>query len=120
MPGSHDSGTYGMTIDHCVSEGTDGFGWFVGIGGAISWGTTQKLDLVGQLNAGARFFDIRLCVDQKGTTPRFNHGRYLAGIFGTEEISALVDWLIAHPSEIVVVKLGVTGYPGYSLAGGLQ
>lgn len=82
LPGSHDSGTYNITIDSEYSP--DGF-YFVDelnilksttLANKIfaNWSKTQPLKVRQQLEQGIRYFDIRLCA--RGSSVYICHGKY--------------------------------------------
>lgn len=103
IPGTHDSGMY-----YCDD-------W------TSSYAITQNTDVAGQLEAGARIFDIRLRYSGNNTA-MICHGpgsalRYDAQIPAATEddedtyyyyetvLKQIADFLIAHPSETVIITV---------------
>lgn len=66
LPGSHDSGT---AVSINPSKGS-----------TLCNTQTQSLDILGQLNAGVRFFDFRPCYPASGGEPYLTHFRTIAGV----------------------------------------
>jgi 1-phosphatidylinositol phosphodiesterase len=94
IPGTHDTGTF-----HGVFSGDVGG---VPTGDLVS---TQSLDLLKQLNAGIRAWDIRLKVDS-GTTLSLYHGPFpLSLTFETNVMAAATQFLAANPTETLVMRV---------------
>lgn len=93
MPGSHDAGM--SQADHC------------GAGGDLNPGIsrTQELNIQGQLEAGSRYFDIRVDYDHRELVTYHRTGD--SGCNG-EPLSAVLDQSVAfvrsHPSETFILK----------------
>ncbi|MFB7037465.1 hypothetical protein [Streptomyces sp. NPDC056294] len=119
MPGSHDSGSWSITRNSGMcpyGESADVARKWPAL--AASMSRTQSGSLTRQLEAGARYFDLRLCkVDGAWYT---YHGGPRGGLFfdrtapdGTVtrgEVGEVADWIARHPREIVTVKL-ITAAP---------
>ncbi|WP_158708716.1 hypothetical protein [Streptomyces bikiniensis] len=119
MPGSHDSGSWSIT----KNSGTCPYGESADVARkwpalAASMSRTQSGSLTRQLEAGARYFDLRLCkVDGAWYT---YHGGPRGGLFfdrtapdGTVtrgEAGEIAAWVARHPRELVTVKL-ITAAP---------
>jgi len=89
IPGTHDSGTYNM-------------GRFDDEMGAV----TQDYNLLGQLLAGARYLDLRLCHDDNGTVV-IQHG-VLNGEAFEPMLHDIALFLSVVPTEFLILDLSVT------------
>ncbi|MFK0230819.1 hypothetical protein ACIQUL_34165 [Streptomyces sp. NPDC090303] len=121
MPGSHDSGSWSITKNSGMcpyGESADVARKWPALASSMS--RTQSGSLTRQLDAGARYFDLRLCkVDGAWYT---YHGGPRGGLFfdrtasdGTVtrgEVHEIADWIARHPAELVTVKLITAGPPG--------
>lgn len=93
MPGSHDAGM--SQTDH------------PGAGGDLNPGIskTQKLNILGQLEAGSRYFDIRVDYDHRELVTYHRTGN--SGCNG-QPLSAVLDqsveFIQSHPSETFILK----------------
>jgi|RhiMethySRZTD1v2_1073278.scaffolds.fasta_scaffold35584_5 1-phosphatidylinositol phosphodiesterase len=97
MPGSHDAGMY-VTHDYPL-------------GGGGAWAKTQNLAMLQQLQAGARYFDIRICT-HNGVLTTY-HGDTGYGAYGAtlDEMLADVRSFLSSPSgsgEVVILKFSHT------------
>jgi 1-phosphatidylinositol phosphodiesterase len=105
MPGSHDAGMSVVQGKRAV-----GFGWAVPDASII----TQDLDIAGQLNAGTRFFDIRVYNWGKihgelytGHFAEAKKGKATAGGYGQkldEVLTQVKGFLDTNDSETVILK----------------
>jgi len=95
IPGSHDSTTYSLTL--------------------VSLAQTQSVDLIGQLNAGARQFDIRVRY-WDGSVPNSppegwyaNHGTISGDLTLNHIFNDLATWAneADHGQEIIMVNLTI-------------
>lgn len=99
MPGSHDAGV--SDVHHANKN----MGFFVGANGYIC----QAHDIAGQLDAGARFFDIRF--DMKNGVPTTVHETAGSGGWGESAASvfaAINAHLLANNQEFVIVRVSHT------------
>ncbi|MEU9256529.1 hypothetical protein AB0D66_32630 [Streptomyces sp. NPDC048270] len=114
MPGSHDSGSWSITKDSGIcpyGETADVAGRWPALAASVS--RNQSGSIVRQLDAGARYLDLRLCkVDGAWYTyhggPRgglFFATRSAAGTAVHGEAEAIAAWIARHPREIVFIKL---------------
>ena len=72
---------------------------------------TQSTDISAQLQQGIRAFDIRL--KKKNGKLGVFHSRAFQGIYWEDDVlSAFIDFLQAHPSEILIVSLKREGGTG--------
>lgn len=96
MPGSHDAGM-GETRN-CFPD--------IGITGGVS--RTQKHTMRGQLNHGARYFDIRVDYDRGRLVSYHRDGPDsplgCSGQYIDDILSAVEGFLKDHPSETVILK----------------
>ncbi|CAG2101825.1 unnamed protein product [Medioppia subpectinata] len=84
IPGSHDSGSYGLSVDLGVSPDRPDLqrNIFVRLFKCFSlptihrWTKTQSLDITGQLAAGIRYIDIRTASKVDDNNLYFCHGLY--------------------------------------------
>ncbi|MGI9277099.1 MAG: phosphatidylinositol-specific phospholipase C domain-containing protein [Endozoicomonas sp.] len=90
MIGSHDSATHSLR------------------GPGKSWAITQSRGIGDQLNAGARYFDIRITRDRKGEFI-VHHGPIHGCSSKSEVITPLRQFLQEHPNEMVLIKLQFSG-----------
>ncbi|MGW0412538.1 hypothetical protein ACWDZX_14740 [Streptomyces collinus] len=114
MPGSHDSGSWSIPADPglCTS------GWSYQVASldhrlAASISRAQSDSLTAQLDEGARYLDLRLCLE--GGQWRTFHGAPMGDVFfdaATGEAAALGRWIDAHPSEVVVINLSTAAPAG--------
>ncbi|MCU0117370.1 hypothetical protein N8H74_03815 [Pseudomonas sp. B2M1-30] len=97
LPGSHDAGMY-ETHDYPL-------------GGGGEWAKTQSLSTLGQLQAGSRYFDIRVC--WRGDELSTYHGTTGYGAYGASLSSILEDVQTflnsdAGKDEVVILKFSHT------------
>lgn len=115
IPGTHDSGTYGLisTYDRPVEDvfAPDAEDPIVRTGGFVhladKWGKAQAKSITDQLNEGMRYIDLRPCKEKNGTI-RICHALYgpkLGDLL--DEVRAFAD---AHPKEVVLLSVG--GFAG--------
>lgn len=71
LPGAHDAGAYGFNRKSKVVDLPEFIGevrkvvkWLPGDGFLTKWSKTQKLTISDQLNAGVRYFDLRVSQDE--------------------------------------------------------
>ncbi|XP_050310327.1 PI-PLC X domain-containing protein 3-like [Anthonomus grandis grandis] len=106
IPGSHDSFTVDITKDSDVSpDGEDILKKldFLTIVRTImaNWSKTQGYNVLEQLKAGIRFFDLRLCRNYKDDKLYFCHSMYSTEV--TAVLSDMVSFLESHPKEVVIL-----------------
>ncbi|KAJ3607866.1 hypothetical protein NHX12_024917, partial [Muraenolepis orangiensis] len=108
IPGSHDTMGYDLDLDSSIVEPDS----LVPLSNMYcvrklirDWATTQELNVCEQLDAGLRFFDLRVARKPDETNPTrlyFYHGLYthsdtVLGMFN--------DWAGCHPKEFLVLAL---------------
>ncbi len=97
IPGSHDTGTYGLTGSDHDYAGTQN--------------TTE--DITAALNQGIRQFDIRVkwvCQGQAGCDFFARHGDYISGgLRFSQELDQVEKWTLApgHEKEIILLNLSI-------------
>eukprot|EP00584_Thalassiosira_punctigera_P003686 CAMPEP_0172536088 /NCGR_PEP_ID=MMETSP1067-20121228/7904_1 /TAXON_ID=265564 ORGANISM="Thalassiosira punctigera, Strain Tpunct2005C2" /NCGR_SAMPLE_ID=MMETSP1067 /ASSEMBLY_ACC=CAM_ASM_000444 /LENGTH=643 /DNA_ID=CAMNT_0013321097 /DNA_START=198 /DNA_END=2129 /DNA_ORIENTATION=+ len=99
IPGTHNSGAYEVT--GLWDEGWNK-GYIIPSLVAEPWAITQETTILGQLNLGARWLDLRLRFDDHGVLHTAH--TYLMAPFGTV-MDDVVTFTQRHPSEVVIVKL---------------
>ncbi|MFE0510887.1 hypothetical protein [Streptomyces sp. NPDC058964] len=118
MPGSHDSGSWNIPADPVLCTS----GWSYNVASldprlAASISRAQSSSLTGQLDEGARYLDLRLCL-QDGQWRTF-HGAPMGGPFfddGSGEASSVKRWIDAHPSEVVLIDVSAAAPAGTDLS----
>ncbi|MET9596270.1 hypothetical protein [Streptomyces sp. NPDC006459] len=120
MPGSHDSGSWSITRDSGVCSHGDQAGLanrFPSIAASLS--RTQSGTIVDQLNAGARYFDLRLC-KQGGRWFTYHGGPMGSQFFDAPdgrggvvrgEVNGIAEWIRSHPQEVVIIRLSTAAAP---------
>ncbi|KAJ8260743.1 hypothetical protein COCON_G00164660 [Conger conger] len=108
IPGSHDS--FSFHVDEASPVGPeqpDGVQSFVSVFGTVAkklmrkWLATQSMDFSAQLEAGVRFFDLRISTKPRDPQNQlyFAHGLFSATVReGLEQVSA---FLASHAREVV-------------------
>jgi len=138
LPGAHDAGTYDLTQVNTLCATTAGvaalastiLSWIPGAtivlglaalqlkGVVVGEAVTQKDNAVTMLDLGCRYFDFRpgyAPSEIKTIVPDLYHihnvvpGKTYQGF-----LQDVMTWLIANPSEIVVVSLGTAGFYDHS------
>lgn len=96
LPGSHDAGL-GQTR-HCNPQG---------LGQALS--RTQLHSILGQLNHGARYFDIRVDYDKERLVTYHRTDAYgCSGEYVDSVLASVNAFLTSNPSETVILKFSHT------------
>ncbi len=112
LPGAHDAGTFAITVSNStgISLGdSDGLSSpdnkkvkrFLSFGSVFSdWAKTQERTTAEMLQDGIRYFDIRVCVDNKGVLMTC-HGLYGASVASMlDDVKAFTD---KNPRELVLL-----------------
>jgi len=108
MPGSHDSGTYGIDDQSFITP--DAPSEYIDLVSiyAKGWSKTQEADVSAQLSKGIRYFDLRICgADYKGNPTAIVtcHG------FSGEPLDSVLNQISAflsqpqHSKEIVILDI---------------
>ncbi|MCX2934676.1 Ig-like domain-containing protein [Mycobacterium sp. CVI_P3] len=111
IPGSHDSGSYGIVASApWALTGISDFGVLAQLPPLIeqyivkpiaaAWSKTQSEDILGQLNEGVRYLDLRLSNEPDGNI-YIEHG--LRGPSIDVVLQDIADFAYAHPQEVIVV-----------------
>ena len=82
LPGTHDSAAHGSIWPYV---------------------STQTMDMLQQLNAGIRYFDLRCGL--RNNTLQMVHGRALLGQSLEALLTVMYDWLDKHSSEGLIVQI---------------
>ncbi|CAL1542477.1 unnamed protein product [Lymnaea stagnalis] len=108
IPGSHNSGTFNLDASGGLSPGTSADvinlvnNPTVGPlakGVVHRWSVCQSLDFIKQLNAGVRYFDLRVATKDASEDLYFVH--QLFGLKVTELTESIVKFLQEHPHEVI-------------------
>ncbi|KAJ7502630.1 PLC-like phosphodiesterase [Mycena galericulata] len=102
LPGTHDAATW----DYSAARQTELIKYTGPIPSAVFF-RCQERSLVQALNDGIRVFDLRLGYNPGDDTIGFYHGVAMLGPTTTlqDVLYGLYDWLIAHPSEAILVSI---------------
>ncbi|XP_076257580.1 PI-PLC X domain-containing protein 3-like [Rhynchophorus ferrugineus] len=106
IPGTHDSFTSDITKDSEVSpDGEDilkQLEWLSIVKVVMAnWSKTQAYDVTAQLQAGIRFFDLRVCNNTADNTLYFCHGLYSTDVQSV--LNDMSSYLSEHPNEVVIL-----------------
>ena len=113
IPGTHDSGSYGITPSSAWAlTGKDQFGFLTELPGflqdlivkpiAAGWGKTQSKDLYEQFTDGIRYVDLRLTNEPDGQI-YLEHG--LRSVLFDEVVDDIAAFATAHPKEVLVIYI---------------
>ncbi|XP_072540488.1 PI-PLC X domain-containing protein 1 isoform X2 [Salminus brasiliensis] len=111
IPGSHDAMSYCLDITSpLVRSESDALRLLDGVFYCFTrpviykWATTQVKDIVEQLQAGIRYFDLRIAHRPNDTSDDlyFTHVIYTQ-LTVVETLQAVAAWLSDHPKEIVIL-----------------
>ncbi|XP_015250082.1 PREDICTED: PI-PLC X domain-containing protein 1-like [Cyprinodon variegatus] len=110
IPGSHDSMSYDLDVHSRIIEpnALRRFSRIYCVRKIIhTWAATQEVNMTEQLNAGVRYFDLRIGRKPNDTDPTrlyFHHGLYTHTDVETilQEINT---WAESHPKEILILSL---------------
>ncbi|MBU3707032.1 MAG: phosphatidylinositol-specific phospholipase C domain-containing protein [Mycobacterium sp.] len=113
IPGTHDSGSYGVTPSSpWALTGIDQFGVLTELPGflqdlivrpiAAGWGKTQSKDLYEQFSDGIRYVDLRLTNEPDGQI-YLEHG--LRSVLADEVVDDIAAFATEHPRELLVVYI---------------
>ncbi|KAK0140181.1 PI-PLC X domain-containing protein 1 [Merluccius polli] len=110
IPGSHDSMGYDLDMDSSIVEPDSLVHWshLHWVRSLVrDWATTQEVNIIQQLDAGVRYFDLRVARKLNDTNPTrlyFYHGLYTHSDVETV-LGMFNDWAERHPKEILVLAL---------------
>nr|XP_019938521.1 PREDICTED: PI-PLC X domain-containing protein 1-like isoform X1 [Paralichthys olivaceus] len=116
IPGSHDSMTYDLDVSSSIIE-PDNLKGLSKICCARrivrKWAVTQEESITKQLDAGVRYFDLRIARKPDDTEPTrlyFYHG--LCTRTDVETVLRMIhDWAEKHPKEILILALSHFKFP---------
>ncbi|XP_035001986.1 PI-PLC X domain-containing protein 1 [Hippoglossus stenolepis] len=110
IPGSHDSMTYDLDINSSIIEPDNLKGLskiYCARRIVHRWAVTQEESITKQLDAGVRYFDLRIARKPNDTDPTrlyFYHG--LCTRTDVETVLRMIhDWAEKHPKEILILAL---------------
>lgn len=107
IPGSHDALAYSLDMDSPVLE-PDSLKTMDNMFSAFlrpivkKWGTAQDKTVSDQLNAGTRYFDLRVAGKPESSDFFFYHGLYTTTTV-KEAMAELEKWLGQHSKEVVIL-----------------
>uniref|UniRef100_A0A667YQW1 Phosphatidylinositol-specific phospholipase C X domain-containing protein n=1 Tax=Myripristis murdjan TaxID=586833 RepID=A0A667YQW1_9TELE len=108
IPGSHDAMSYDLDIKSSIME-PDQLICFSSLAcvrqKVYNWSVTQEVNITEQLDAGIRYFDLRIARKPNDSDPTrlyFAHGLYTRTDTVLKEIK---DWAKGHPKEILILAL---------------
>lgn len=110
IPGSHDSMSYDLDVNSSIVEPDNlkKFSWICCVRKMIRrWAMTQNETIVKQLDAGVRYFDLRIARkprDSNSTRLYFHHGLYTNSDVETV-LRMINDWAERHPTEVIILAL---------------
>ncbi|XP_053492441.1 PI-PLC X domain-containing protein 1 [Ictalurus furcatus] len=111
IPGSHDAMSYCLDLTSpLLRSESDSFRLLDRVFYCVTrpiiykWATTQVINIVEQLQAGVRYFDLRIARKQNDTSHDlyFTHVIYTHVTVG-DTLSTVATWLSAHPKEVVIL-----------------
>ncbi|KAF7204884.1 PI-PLC X domain-containing protein 1 [Nothobranchius furzeri] len=110
IPGSHDSMSYDLDINSSIikPEVLRRFSRICFVRRIVRrWAMTQEVTITEQLNAGVRYFDLRIARKHNDSNPTrlyFHHG--LLTRTDVETVLREIDaWASRHPKEVIIVSL---------------
>ncbi|XP_060951575.1 PI-PLC X domain-containing protein 1-like [Limanda limanda] len=110
IPGSHDSMSYDLDINSSIIEPVNLKGLskiYLARRIVHRWAVTQEESITKQLDAGVRYFDLRIARKSNDTDPTrlyFYHG--LRTRTDVETVLEMIhDWSVEHPKEILILAL---------------
>ncbi|XP_059181305.1 PI-PLC X domain-containing protein 1-like [Centropristis striata] len=110
IPGSHDSMSYDLDINSSIIEPDQlkRLSWSYCARYIVrKWSITQEETIAKQLDAGVRYFDLRIARKANDTNPTrlyFYHGLYT--LTDVETVFRVInDWAGKHPKEILILAL---------------
>lgn len=106
IPGSHDSFTSDITRNSEVSpDGQEILKILEKLAIAklviSNWSKTQAFNAVEQLQAGIRYFDLRICRDSDDNNIHFCHGMYSTDVKSV--LNDMLSFLKQHTQEVVIL-----------------
>nr|XP_024655477.1 PI-PLC X domain-containing protein 1-like [Maylandia zebra] len=108
IPGSHDSVSYDLDASSAIIEPDNlkRFSWIYCLRRIVrTWGMTQEYNITMQLEAGVRYFDLRIARkrnDHHPTRLYFYHGLYTSTDVETV-LGEIHAWTVAHPKEVIIL-----------------
>ncbi|XP_071399519.1 PI-PLC X domain-containing protein 1-like [Centroberyx affinis] len=110
IPGSHDTMTYDLDVNSHIMEPDQLKRWdnLPCVHKIIyKWAVTQEATITEQLDAGVRYFDLRIARKPNDSDPTrlfFYHGLYTQTDVESV-LSVINDWAERHPKEILILAL---------------
>ncbi|KAG7257972.1 hypothetical protein CRUP_016313 [Coryphaenoides rupestris] len=110
LPGSHDSMGYDLDMDSSIVEPDSlvPFSKMPCVRAKIrDWATTQEFNICQQLDAGVRYFDLRVARKPDETHPTRLY--FYHGLYSHSDVESILrvfnDWSERHPREVLVLAL---------------
>ncbi|TNN04185.1 hypothetical protein fugu_001214 [Takifugu bimaculatus] len=110
IPGSHDSMSYDLDKNSSIIEpdGLKKFSKLCCVRKIVRrWATTQDENITKQLNAGVRYFDLRIA--RKPNDPEPTRLYFYHGLYTRTDVETLLrdinTWADKHPKEILILAL---------------
>jgi hypothetical protein len=129
LPGAHDAGSFDLTTVKGLLAGAASSGALLGLLGlrmtsllptgqiltaVTNFSVTQKENIVSMLNLGCRYFDFRpgyaLTPINVFATDIYHEHTLVPGYPFQSFLTDVLNWLAAHPGEIVVVGANSQGF----------
>ncbi|MGV1769575.1 hypothetical protein ACQZ6B_05285 [Agrobacterium vitis] len=134
LPGAHDAGMFDLTQVNTLCNSATGvaalvaafLGWIPGAtilsglaavqlkGVIIGEAVTQKDNIQTMLNLGCRYFDFRPGYAPSQIRPILDDIYHIHNVIPGQQLDSffkdVLAWLVANPSEIVVISLGTAGF----------
>ncbi|XP_060776132.1 PI-PLC X domain-containing protein 1 [Neoarius graeffei] len=112
IPGSHDAMSYCLDITSpLLRSESDSFRLLDRVFYCFTrpiiykWATTQVKNIIQQLQAGVRYFDLRIAHKQNDMSPDlyFTHVIYTQ-VTVVDTLNTVAAWLSAHPKEVIILS----------------
>uniref|UniRef100_A0A3P9HLW7 Phosphatidylinositol-specific phospholipase C X domain-containing protein n=1 Tax=Oryzias latipes TaxID=8090 RepID=A0A3P9HLW7_ORYLA len=110
IPGSHDSMSFDLDVNSSIVEPDQlrRFSRFCCVRKLVHrWGTTQEVNIKEQLDAGVRYFDLRIARKPKDTDP--NRLYFYHGLYTRTEVETVFrdinEWAEKHRKEVLILSL---------------
>ncbi|XP_070561052.1 PI-PLC X domain-containing protein DDB_G0269228-like [Ptychodera flava] len=111
IPGTHDSGTFGITSDHgYLVDKTVNIFYHLGLPEVHYWSRSQSGNFTAQLQAGIRYLDLRIAAIAKDGNLYWWHG--LTGDRIEPGLQEIADFAEMNPGEVLVLELSHFATPG--------
>ncbi|XP_077994871.1 uncharacterized protein LOC144448481 [Glandiceps talaboti] len=115
IPGTHDSGTFGITSDngYLVDKSFNVF-YDLGLPELHLWSRSQTGNFTAQLEAGMRYLDMRIAAITKGGNFEFYWWHGLTGDRIEPGLQEIANFAKINPGEILILEIHSFAIPGNS------